>query len=97
MVLSALLTVIAFSPPLMATHAADPALEARAIEIFESSCTACHDSDDPSDAEGIDLADHLPLGEPADRRIAGHLPDAGGVHRHQSDPPVFTKHGSGRR
>jgi len=33
----------------------DPALEARVIEIFDSSCTACHDEDDPSSAEGIDL------------------------------------------
>ncbi|MEM6992835.1 MAG: DUF5777 family beta-barrel protein [Myxococcota bacterium] len=52
---AALLSAALLSPTWMATHTAPPALEDRVVEIFEASCTACHDEDNPGSAEGIDL------------------------------------------
>ena len=34
---------------------ADPALEKRVLEIFDESCVACHDENDPTEADAIDL------------------------------------------
>lgn len=53
--LSALLSTALLSSAVVAVDGPDPALEARVVEIFEGSCTDCHDTDDPSSAEGIDL------------------------------------------
>ena len=39
-------------------------------------------------AEGVDLADDLPLGDPADRRVAAHLADGVAVHRQQGGAPA---------
>ena len=55
MLSAALLSAALLSPTMLATNTG-PALEARVIEIFEESCTVCHDQDDPSSAEGINLA-----------------------------------------
>ena len=35
-------------------------------------------------AEGVDLADDLPLGDAADGRVAAHLGDGVGIHREQA-------------
>ena len=42
---------------------------------------AAHDA-----AQGVDLADDLPLGQPADGRVAAHGPGFGGVHGDQGHP-----------
>ncbi len=47
-------------------------------------------------AEGVDLADHLPLGEPADRGVAGHLPGAGRVEGDERDARVHPPGGPSR-
>ena len=41
----------------------------------------------------IDLADHLPLRETADRRIAAHRPHSVGRHRDQCDTTIWTQGG----
>src|SRR5205823_8167179 len=45
-------------------------------------------------AEGVDFADDLTLGDPADSRIAAHLGDGVGVHRQESGAQA---HAGGRQ
>jgi len=47
-------------------------------------------------AEGVDLADDLPLGHAADRRVAGHLADRVGVDRQQGRPEAHPRRRQGR-
>jgi hypothetical protein len=47
-------------------------------------------------AEGVDLADHLPLAESADGRVAGHPPNGVGVHGDQRDGRSHPRRGPRR-
>ena len=47
-------------------------------------------------AERVDLADDLPLGHSADRRIAAHLADGVAVHRQQRGAQAHPRRGQGR-
>ncbi len=42
-------------------------------------------------AQGIDLANDLPLGHPPDRRIAAHLPDRIAIERQQGRPKTHSR------
>ena len=46
-------------------------------------------------AEGVDLADDLPLGDAADGRVAAHLADGVGVHRQQGGAQPHARGGQG--
>ena len=47
-------------------------------------------------AEGVDLADDLPLGHAADRRVAAHLGDGVAVRREQADARADPRRGHRR-
>ena len=47
-------------------------------------------------AQGVDLADDLPLGDAADGRVAAHLPDGVGVHGEQDGLEAYACRGQGR-
>ena len=45
--------------------------------------------------EGVDLAHKMALAKPADGRVAGHLADAVGAHRHEGRPCAHARGGGG--